>query len=217
MSVTVVQPAEVEQWCGRSQDPPRQAALVAAIAAATDWVQRVGNRRSLGKEPVAVSETLNSARAEGFCRRELWLPNHMRPIWYVEPTDVITVTENGQPLTVAMADSPTATNADVIVEMPNLDKPVKLFRYGGWFRDPLPVVVTCKCGWDPELDPYGQPAAFLPFPTDYRLLVIEVSWLMYTGADRVGKTSKSKAGTAVTIEGSLSPLALATLEHMQGV
>ena len=85
-----------------------------------------------------------------------------------------------------------------------------LFRYGGWYADRQNVVASLTVGWDTD-----PAATFMPLPAAVRQLVVELSWSMFNGATKLGKSSVSKSGASVSIEDSLSPASLSTLNSMR--
>jgi len=204
MSVVVI--SDVNAWKGGNVvESAREPALEAAIAAATSWVEREGGRRSLEKKRVTV--TIDGSRAEGYGRTDLWLPSDLRPVWHLAPDDLVAVSEDGAALTMASGYS---SSADVRVRNANEDSPVMLFRYGGWYADRQNVVASLTVGWDTD-----PAATFMPLPAAVRQLVVELSWSMFNGATKLGKSSVSKSGASVSIEDSLSPASLSTLNSMR--
>lgn len=209
----VVVVADFDAWRGRATAQEKQGAVEAAIAVATSWVERAAGRRSLAKTG-ALTITLDGERAEGRRRTDLWLPPDFRPVWHLTP-DLVTVSENGSALTIAAGYS---SSADVLIRNANEDRPVMLYRLGGWYPDRQNVVATLKVGWDatpPDVD--GNPPAVLPLPASIRQLVLEATLLTFNSADWMGHHNVSRAGAAVTLENELSPMAGQTLEDLRGM
>jgi hypothetical protein len=204
--------SDVDAWRGKPTEQEYQPALESAIASAVSWVERAGGRRSLDKKRITV--TIDGHSAAG--SPNLWLPRDLRPVWHVEDTDdVVEIVEDGSALTVAGGYS---ASADVRISGVNEDSPVLLYRCGGWSCDRQNIVVELTVGWDgTPPDAEGVLPEILPMPASIRQLVIETAWLTFNSAEWVGRQNVSKAGAAITISNSLSPMAADTLANLRGL
>ena len=202
----LISQADIESWVGTTIDAGRTAAVSQAIGSAQAWIARQAGMRSLEKESSPPIAYLDSDNADN--GTDLWLPPEIRPFYHVG-TDLMTVTVDGGAMTIASGYS---SSADILIRGAQSLSPGMLYRPSwGSSSGKLNVAVTCKVGFG------AVGSANLAVPEDVRILIMEVSWLLFTMPSSMGRSSVSKAGTSQSFDEKLSPQGMATLEMLKGV
>jgi len=201
--MALITQADLENWTGSSIDASRVASVTQVILAAQSWIARQAGIRSLEKEANAVTVYLDSDNADN--GTDLWLPPEVRPFWSGAGQDLMTVSADGQALTIASGYSATA---DVLIRGAHGLGLGMLYR-SAWGPGRSNVAVGCKVG-------FATSGAVL-LPDDVKILVMEVAWLFFTIPNMMGRTSVSKPGTSQSVDRQLSPQALATIQVLKGV
>jgi hypothetical protein len=208
MALTTID--RVASWAKKDVDPMRQDELQRCIDAAEASLDRITGRRMRRATRTAYfsGKDLGSDR--------LMLPIGDRPVLHTGGT-LITCTENGIVLTLAIGYSP---SAGVIIEGANGgnigDGPCVLLRNGAtwhsgpWYGGQQNIVVTYSSGW--ELDGATQPV-----PADVIQLASAAAWLIFTGAESIGKSQASVGGASVSFEGALPPFEADVLQALKVV
>lgn len=202
-------PADFDSWAKKSISADAQAELVDSVSYAQSWIANQAGLRSLEKETTAVTTYFDGGTDT--YRDELWLPMDHRPMWHTG-SDLMTVTENGTALTAAIGYS---TTAGVVLEGVNTFQRVRMSRLGWWswtYGGRNNIAVTSKCGFDGS-----STATTNPLPPDVKRLVMEVAWLMFNSAGRIGINNTSKAGSSADIVNDLSPVGRSTLDWLRWV
>ena len=201
-------PADFDAWAKKSVDSDHQDELNNCVSFAQSWIAREAGLRSLEKESAAVTTYFDRDDAFG---DDLWLPMSHRPMWHTG-SDLVTVLESGEAVTVAVGYSTTA--GAVLRGVHSMDRP-RLSRVGGWANGQTiqnNIAVACKVGFDGN-----STATTNACPADVKRLVMEVAWLMFQGANRFGIANTSKGGSSADITNDLTPMSQAALERLRGI
>jgi len=207
--MALVAPAEFDSWAKKSLAADVQAELVLCVAYAQSWIADQAGLRSLEKETTAQVSYFDGGRDTW--GSELWVPMCCRPMWHTG-SDLAVITENGAALTAVIGYS---TTANVCIQGVNTFSRVRLSKIGGWYWGYVGannVSVTSKCGFDGS-----STATTNALPPDAKRLVMEVAWLMFNSAGRIGINNTAKAGSSADIINDLSPMGQSTLDWLRGV
>lgn len=141
MALTTV--AKVKAWAEPSLDTTRDSEITRIIAAVAAWLPRATGRII---EQATLTRYFDGGEdAQGHKRDTIYLPSGHRPVAH-SGSDLVTVTEDGVSLTVAVGYS---TSADVIVTNADIDLPCSLVRNGTAWSDSVPqnIKVVYKAGF----------------------------------------------------------------------
>lgn len=197
--MALVTVADLASWTDQEIASARQAEASRCCAAAQAWLAGVTGR------PIEVGAAqvhyFDGRNAGGRYRDELWLPSELRPVIHTGG-DLVTVTEDGAAVTVAIGYS---TSAGAILKHANLDRRACLVRRDqSWASGIQNIAVTCKAGWSTAT-----------LPSHVFELILELALLFFREPQWLGSSSKAKAGSAVTIMRALSPGALGAFESLK--
>lgn len=199
MALTTV--ATVKAWGEPTLDSRNDDVLSDCIDAAEALIERVTGRVL---NQASFTRYFSGGEAVGRGRDTIYLQQGHRPVIH-SGGDLVTVTEDGSALTVAVGYSATA---NVILSGVNEDKQCALRRnYSVWSNAAYDnITVTYKAGWTTST-----------VPNDVKQLIAEVAWLIFRSPGWLGKASTSKAGTAVSFEKDLTPQSAAVISQLRGL
>lgn len=184
--------ALLKAWADPSIDASRDTELEACIDRASVWVE----------EQSAWDIGARANRSETFDGDDIQTTTLFLPSRYRYVTNIDSVTENGTALTVAEGYD---TSADVIATGLDLRHgQARLQRRGSWSAGIQNIVVQFDYGY-----------ATASVPKDIVQLANEVAWLMFKSPHWIGRSTVSKAGHSATLEQSLTPLSMMTLERLR--
>lgn len=191
--------ADLTPWTDQEISTARQDEANRCCVAAQSWVEgRTGRTLEVG---AAVTRYFDGSDAGGRYGDELWLPAEDRPVIH-SGGDLLTVTEDGAAVTVAVGYS---TSAGAILKGANADRRGCLVRRDqAWASGVQNIAVVYKLGWSTTT-----------LPARVKELLLELALLFFREPQWIGKASVSKAGGAVTIMRELSPGAQGVLESLR--
>lgn len=199
-------PADFDAWAKKSLSTDVQTELNNCVSYAQAWIANQAGLRSLEKESAAVTTYFDGGKDT--YGEDFWAPMDLRPMWHTG-SDLVTVVESGTTVGVAVGYS---TTAGAMLSGVNSFQRVRLSRVGGWAVNKNNIALTCKCGFDGS-----STATTNALPPDVKRLVMEVAWLMFNSAGRVGISNTSKVGASADIVNDLSPMSQATLDWLRGI